>query len=53
MNKYNKILFELLDIIIPFSIPISIKLWKKLCLKKRDLGIKLGYYNFNDEDEYK
>lgn len=54
MNKRQKlrkkILFELLDFpLIPFSIPISIKLWKKLCLKKRDLGIELGYYDFDDE----
>lgn len=54
MNKRQirrkKIMFELLDFpLIPLSIPISIKLWKKLCLKKRELGIELGYYdNFDD-----
>ena len=44
-KKGKKMLYELLDFpLIPISIHISINLWKKLCLKKKQLGKELGYY---------
>ena len=36
--------FNILELVIPFVPLVSIKLWKKLCLKKHELAHKLGIY---------
>ena len=40
----DKTKYEILDFIIPFVQMFSIKLWKKLSLKKHELAHKLGIY---------
>lgn len=40
----DKIKYNILDFIIPYIPLFSIKLWKKLCLKKHELAHKLGIY---------
>jgi len=43
MSK-KKLLYNLLEFIIPFTIPISMEIWKKLCLKKHSLAHELNIY---------